>query len=56
MLIDPSKINTTTRKYTDAVKLYNEGWMEFNDKKIAKSVAFSLNNTKIGKSFNFQCT
>ncbi|EDV19713.1 uncharacterized protein TRIADDRAFT_33041 [Trichoplax adhaerens] len=30
-------------------KLYSEGWIEFKKKKIAKSVAFSLNNTKIGR-------
>ena len=29
-------------------KQFTEGWVEFKDKKIAKSVARSLNNTSIG--------
>lgn len=29
-------------------KQFNEGWIEFSDKKVAKSVAESLNNTNIG--------
>ena len=29
-------------------KKYVEGWIEFEDKKLAKRVAESLNNTKIG--------
>jgi len=29
-------------------KQFTEGWLEFKDKKIAKTVARSLNNTKIG--------
>lgn len=31
-------------------KIYREGWVEFEDKKIARLVAKSLNNTKIGGS------
>ncbi|KAJ8610813.1 hypothetical protein CTAYLR_006441 [Chrysophaeum taylorii] len=30
-------------------KMYVEGWIEFGDKKVAKNVAASLNNTPIGK-------
>jgi len=30
-------------------KQFTEGWVEFKDKKIAKAVARSLNNTKLGK-------
>lgn len=30
-------------------KAFTEGWVEFKDKKIAKKVASSLNNTNIGK-------
>ena len=29
-------------------KMYTEGWVEFEDKKIAKQVALALNNTMIG--------
>ena len=32
----------------NASKQFTEGWVEYADKKIAKSVAESLNNTKIG--------
>ncbi|CAM9817634.1 unnamed protein product, partial [Discosporangium mesarthrocarpum] len=32
----------------NAAKRYTEGWVEFEDKKIAKAVAESLNNTMIG--------
>ena len=35
-------------------KQFAEGWIEFSDKKVAKSVAVSLNNTKIsGKKGDF---
>lgn len=35
-------------------KQFSEGWIEFSDKKVAKSVAESLNNTRIsGKKGNF---
>ena len=29
-------------------KQFSEGWIEFSDKKVAKQVAESLNNTSIG--------
>ena len=31
-------------------KLFTEGWIEFKDKRIAKAVALSLNNTPIGNN------
>ena len=31
-------------------KLFTEGWIEFKDKKIAKAVALSLNNTPFGNT------
>ncbi|KAJ8322231.1 hypothetical protein KUTeg_000702 [Tegillarca granosa] len=29
-------------------RLFTEGWVEFQDKRIAKSVALALNNTNVG--------
>lgn len=37
------KVNEKGSKRT-----YSEGWVEFNDKKIAKMCALSLNGTNIG--------
>lgn len=34
-------------------KLFTEGWIEFKDKRIAKAVALSLNNTPIGNNLEF---
>ena len=34
-------------------KKFTEGWVEFEDKSVAKRVAASLNATLIGKSFFF---
>jgi ESF2/ABP1 family protein len=31
------------------INKYTEGWIEFADKKVAKMVALSFNNKKIGK-------
>ena len=31
-------------------KLFTEGWIEFKDKRVAKAVALSLNNTTIGNN------
>ncbi|KAJ1650221.1 RNA-binding ATPase activator esf2 [Dispira simplex] len=39
---------TKGKKQKKARKLYVEGWVEFKDKKIAKAVALTLNNTKVG--------
>ena len=31
---------------------FTEGWIEFEDKKVARMVAMSLNNTKMSKMLN----
>lgn len=37
-------------------KLFTEGWIEFKDKRVAKAVALSLNNTTIGNDINWFAT
>ena len=37
-------------------KLFIEGWIEFKDKRVAKAVALSLNNTTIGNDINWFAT
>ena len=37
-------------------KLFTEGWIEFKDKRAAKAVALSLNNTTIGNDINWFAT
>ncbi|KAJ1970046.1 RNA-binding ATPase activator esf2 [Dispira parvispora] len=39
---------TKGKKQKKSRKRYVEGWVEFKDKKIAKAVALTLNNTKVG--------
>merc|ERR1712241_237469 len=45
---DPSKRKQRKKNGGNARKQFTEGWIEFKDKKVAKSVAATLNNTNIG--------
>ena len=45
---DPTKQRKRRKKGGNPARKYTEGWVEFADKKVAKAVASSLNNTTIG--------
>jgi len=47
---DPTNALKRRKAGGNRKKSYTEGWVEFADKRIAKRVAISLNNTNIGTS------
>lgn len=47
--IDESEYRERKRKRGFATHLYKEGWVEFKDKRVARLVARSLNNSDMGR-------
>ena len=48
LAVDKAKKSRKQKKDKDYFKLYEEGWVEFKRKSVAKKVANTLNNTSIG--------
>ena len=48
--LDPEARKRRKKHGGNKGKCFTEGWLEFKDKNIAKSVALSLNNTIVGET------